>query len=248
MLPFRRQESDSSVPSERFENRNPDGGTRPTFTQSDTRAHAHSGRLSRFLREMHKALLDEVPLHAWSKVLVVDCRDGWGAEEAWRRLGRGYVCGVDPASEMTKMASRLRAVDGQLEFRVWDRERLPFADGHFDIALWAFGFHRRRDPVGVLREIRRVLRPSGHLYLLEADRMSFGGLFALWDYIYRLVDGRHVRYYSGGEIRRLVEAAGFGEVREMKRYERVLSAGKILATALIFQARNRGDTPGRKSR
>lgn len=216
---------------------------RTALTQSDSRAVAHNGRLSRFLRQMHKTLLDEVPLRAWSKVLVVDCRDGWGAEEAWRRLGRGYVCGVDPSSEMTAMAQRLRAVEGQLEFKVWGGGELPFTDAHFDLALWAYGLHRRPDPVGALTEIRRVLRPAGDLYLVEADRRSFGGLFGFWDYLYRLMDDRHVRYYTSGEIQGLMEEAGFAAAHELGRYEKVFSGGKILATGLTIHADKEAERP-----
>ncbi len=203
----------------------------------DRRALAHSGRISRFLRDMYGTLLDEVPLRAWNRVLTVDCRDGWVSEEAWRRLGRGYVCGIDSSPAMVRVASDLREVPGQLEFRTWDGEKLPFPDESFDVVLWVFGIHRCPRPLQVLREVHRVLRSSGDAYLLEADRAGFGGLYAVWDYVYRLLDDGHVRYYTGGELGELLESAGFVEARTIKRYQGILRGGKIFASAVTLRAR-----------
>jgi ubiquinone/menaquinone biosynthesis C-methylase UbiE len=74
-------------------------------------------------------------------------------------------------------------VRGQLEFKFWGGEKLPVPDRSFDRVLSSFAFHRYARPASVLGEMRRVLRDKGRLYLLEPEPKSFGGLYALWDYI-----------------------------------------------------------------
>jgi ubiquinone/menaquinone biosynthesis C-methylase UbiE len=206
-----------------------------TLARYDRRSRSSGDRISSFLREMYGLLLDQVNLRAWNRVLTVECGDGWPAEEAWRRLRRGYVCGIDMSPAMTELASRLRAVSGQLEFKFWSGEKLPFDDGSFDYVLSSFAFHRYARPASVLGEMHRVLKEEGRLYLLEPERRSFGGLYALWDYYHRFTDRGHVRYYAASELLQLVEDAGFGSVKLLQRWERALSGGKLLASAMIVQ-------------
>ena len=194
---------------------------------------------------MYHALLDLARVRAWDRVLVVQSRGGWVSEEALRRLIRGYVCGLDVSAQETKKATRLRGINGKLEFRAWDGRRIPFPDDSFDCVLSSFAFDRFPEPLLILREMWRVLRSKGHIYLLEPDRTSFGGLYALWDYCLRLTEPEHLRYYSASELLRLIERAGFVGGAEVARHEKLLSGGKLLATAVIVRAqRGDGENPG----
>lgn len=203
----------------------------------DRRITTDDARIARFRRDMGHLLLDEAKLRAWSRVLVVECGDGWVAEEAWRRLGRGYVCGADLSDNLMTEAQRVRGVDGELEFRTWDGVTLPFGDGAFDCVLATSALYRHEDPGAVLREALRVLRGDGDIFLLEPDRKSFWGVYKLWDYYFRLTDPNHVRYYSSSELIQLLGQAGFQGVRELRRHEKVISGGKLLATAVVIHAR-----------
>jgi SAM-dependent methyltransferase len=138
---------------------------------------------------------------------------------------------------MTDLARRLRGVEGRLEFKRWDVGTIAFPDEWFDTIITSFAFHRYVNPVATLLEMRRVLRPGGQIYILEPDRMSFGGLFALWDYYFRLTDPGHVRYYTPTAVLRLLQRAGFAGERELDRYQRLLSGGKLLASAVFLNAR-----------
>jgi ubiquinone/menaquinone biosynthesis C-methylase UbiE len=136
---------------------------------------------------------------------------------------------------MTDLAGRLRRVDGQLEFSVWDGQRLPFTDHGFDYVLSSFAFHRYGEPLQALKEMWRVLSPGGTVYVLEPDRKSFGGLYSLWDYYFRLTSPGHVRYYSARELKSLMGRAGFNGAEEVLRSESVLRGGKLLASAVILR-------------
>ena len=51
-----------------------------------------------------------------------------------------------------------------------DALRLPYADAAFDLAMVAYGWRNFGDPLASARELRRVLRPGGHLLILEFFR------------------------------------------------------------------------------
>jgi ubiquinone/menaquinone biosynthesis C-methylase UbiE len=204
-------------------------------------SHKRGDRLTQFRREMYRLFLDHVRIRAWNRVLAVQSRGGWVAEEVSRRMLRGYVCGLDIATSEIESATKLRGVSGRLEFRVWDGGRFPFPDESFDSVLSSFALDRFPQPVSALREMHRVLRPKGRLYLLEPNRSSFHGLYALSDYFFRLVDRGHVRYYSGTEMFAFLREAGFVGGRELERYEKFRSNGKALATAVILEARREAD-------
>jgi ubiquinone/menaquinone biosynthesis C-methylase UbiE len=111
--------------------------------------------------------LDEVRLSAWDRALFTECGDGWLAEEAWRRMAKGYVCGVDQSENRVARANRLRGVPGKLEFRTWDGRHLAMPGGCFDWVVSEFASEPCSGRVLVLEEVRRVLRPGGEVYLLQ---------------------------------------------------------------------------------
>jgi hypothetical protein len=90
----------------------------------------------------------------------------------------------------------------------------------------------------------RVLRPNGSISLLEPDRRSFAGLYALLDYYFRLFDPGHVRYYTASELLALLANTGFVGGRLLERHESLLSGGKVFATAVVIKAQ-RGDSLAR---
>ena len=111
-------------------------------------------------------LLDRLSIRAWERVLFVECRGGRLAEEAWRRMARGYVCGVDRSRRLIATARRLRGVPGKLEFEVWDGRAIPCRD--------------HPEPEALRTELRRVTRPGGRIYLLSTEsagspERDFGG-------------------------------------------------------------------------
>jgi demethylmenaquinone methyltransferase/2-methoxy-6-polyprenyl-1,4-benzoquinol methylase len=54
-----------------------------------------------------------------------------------------------------------------LEFRQGDGLNLPLADGSYDAVTIAFGLRNMADRGRCLCEMRRVLRPGGHVFILE---------------------------------------------------------------------------------
>ena len=88
-------------------------------------------------------------------------------------------------------------------------ERLPFADGAFDLVLCRYSTHHWADPGLALREALRVLKPRGTAAF--ADVVSPGqALLDTWlQTVEVLRDTSHVRNYSTAEWTRMLAEAGF---------------------------------------
>ncbi len=78
------------------------------------------------------------------------------------------ICGLDPAVELQDR-SRARAAAGTLTVRHFtgSAEEIPFASDAFDTVLTTFTLCSIPDVTLALREMRRVLKPSGRLLFAE---------------------------------------------------------------------------------
>jgi demethylmenaquinone methyltransferase/2-methoxy-6-polyprenyl-1,4-benzoquinol methylase len=77
-------------------------------------------------------------------------------------VARAVVCDVSP--RMLEQARRKGLETVQAE-----AEALPFGDAAFDRILLVDAFHHVRDQKATLRELLRVLKPSGRLVIEEPD-------------------------------------------------------------------------------
>ena len=78
------------------------------------------------------------------------------------------IVAIDVSPNMlAKARPRAAAYSGRLELKLMDAERLDFEDASFDQIFTSCTFCSVPDPVRGLRELRRVLRPSGRLSMFE---------------------------------------------------------------------------------
>ncbi len=95
--------------------------------------------------------------------LVLDLGCGHGY---WLRsmTERGFeVVGVEPESERLGEAATAHGAP----VMAGDGARLPLRDGSVSLVWCIHVLHHLHDPVAVLAEVRRVLRPGGHFILAE---------------------------------------------------------------------------------
>lgn len=76
--------------------------------------------------------------------------------------------GIDLSPKMLERAQeRARSLGLSVDLRLGDVQALPFPDDSFDTVISTFVFCSVPNPVDGLREVRRVLKPTGRLLMLE---------------------------------------------------------------------------------
>ena len=152
-----------------------------------------------------------------------------GTLPAWLRLLDtifGYeVSGCNFISSRRPQVHTFPAQDGlpastlQVDPVDVEKERFPYPTAHFDVATCCEVLeHLGRDPMHMLFELNRVLKPGGLLVLTTPNVCSTRSLRAvihgyhpfLWAQFRRNgISDRHSREYTPREVRVLLETAGF---------------------------------------
>ena len=111
---------------------------------------------------------------AWDRVpaggLGLEIGAGTGANFPYYPVG-ARVLATDVSDQMLAQA-RAKPHRNRAPLVACDVQALPFRNGTFDWAAETLVFCEVPDPVAGLRELRRVLKPSGHLVMLEHVRPS----------------------------------------------------------------------------
>jgi SAM-dependent methyltransferase len=102
-----------------------------------------------------------------ARILDVGCSAGLVTAELAARAA--WVVGVDVDAAAVRHAARAHAAP---RFLVASGTQLPFADGAFDAVVCNHVYEHVADPVALMREIRRVLRPDGACYLATGHTLQ----------------------------------------------------------------------------
>lgn len=98
---------------------------------------------------------------------------------SFARAGARYV-GVDGSEEALSLARQRFALEGRRgEFSVADARALPFDDNSFDLAYSHGVLHHIAETETALREMRRVLRPTGTALVMLYHRDSLNYQFTI---------------------------------------------------------------------
>ena len=89
------------------------------------------------------------------------------------------ITGIDISLNMLEIGKekvRKKGFSGKIELIRGDSENIPFGDNSFDVSMVAFGVRNFTDPLKGLIEMRRVIRSTGMILVLEFSKPS-GFLF-----------------------------------------------------------------------
>jgi ubiquinone/menaquinone biosynthesis C-methylase UbiE len=125
--------------------------------------------------------LDRLNLAPAATVLDIGCGTGVLARALALRDGfSGRITGLDQSPVLIEAAQRFAAdegVGGRIDFQVGDVHALGFPDTSFDAVIAHTLVSHVRDPLTVVREAARVVRPGGWVAIFDGDYASwtFGG-------------------------------------------------------------------------
>jgi len=144
---------------------------------------------------------------------------GCGTGLFMRRYGEqgGSAIGLDISRGMVDAA---REQAGWFDYLVGTAEVLPFRDATFDAVSCMLAFSYLGNPAGMLRESFRVLKPGGGIAVSTLARTVITSLVPT---IYRIGERMEIsrigvgdfgeRYYTREEMTRILQEAGFTDVR-----------------------------------
>jgi ubiquinone/menaquinone biosynthesis C-methylase UbiE len=150
-------------------------------------------------------------------ILEVACGRGGFASE----LARAGACvtGCDFSFVAVSVAeTKLRAADKRppVTFVQGDAQNLPFADDSFDLVISCETIEHLPDAPRALREMRRVSRPGGKLFLTTPNYANFMGLYEIYSWFRhpgRKDDQPFDRRQWFPQIRKFVRRAGWTILR-----------------------------------
>jgi SAM-dependent methyltransferase len=160
--------------------------------------HAEADGMARLLAA---AAVDEA-----SSVLDVACGPGIVACALATRAA--HVTGADFTPAMIEQARARQARErlANVDWRVADATRLPFADESFDVVVTRYSFHHMPDPGRALAEMRRVCAPRGRIVV--ADATPTPETQAAYDRMERLRDPSHASALTLEQLRGLAARVG----------------------------------------
>ncbi|MFP4488775.1 MAG: bifunctional demethylmenaquinone methyltransferase/2-methoxy-6-polyprenyl-1,4-benzoquinol methylase UbiE [Bacteroidales bacterium] len=153
------------------------------------------------------------------------------------RLKPVSVTAIDMSQRMLEEARKKiyrKKLNEKIELMVGDSENLPFENDSFDAAMIAFGIRNFEDPDKGLTEMCRVLRKGGVAMILEFSRPEkfpfkniyglyfrrilpfLGSLFSKDKAAYNYLPDSVSRFPEGGEFMKMMENAGFAELKQRR--------------------------------
>lgn len=141
------------------------------------------------------ALFGEAPVAR--NAVDLGCGPGHLAVELASAAPGLHVTGIDLSTPLLTEAQR-RAMEAglahQVDFRTGDAAATSLEDASVDLVISTLSLHHWDDPVVVLDEVARVLRPGGHFLIFDLRRDMIAPFYLLIWFASRFVVPRALRH------------------------------------------------------
>ncbi|MHB1586311.1 MAG: methyltransferase domain-containing protein [Acidiferrobacteraceae bacterium] len=165
--------------------------------------------------------IERLALSGSTQILEVGCGTGAMLRLLVRRddfTGEAY--GVDQCHSFITTAEQLAGIEGagsRLSFQVGDAHHLDFPDASFDVVIAHTLISHVTEPVKVLSEMARVVRPTGAVVIFDGDYASLTYAFA--------------DHSFGHQMDAALASATFNNPRIMRDLPRLLPALRLKVSA-----------------
>jgi 2-polyprenyl-3-methyl-5-hydroxy-6-metoxy-1,4-benzoquinol methylase len=203
---------------------------------SDKRRTRQSGKwLAKISRRLQKPAVE-------IRLLDIGCSSGAFLTTA---MALGFCAeGVEPATQAAQSA-----IQSRLKVHIGTLQEADFPAAHFDAITLFEVIEHIKEPLSLLKECRRIIRPNGVLMIGTGNNASWtaGIMKSRWQYFQIGHHGGHVSFFNPRSIRLLAGRGGFAlqgvETRNVRFYEKgdapavLYRAAKITAELLNIPAR-----------
>jgi len=185
----------------------------------------------------YSQVADEILSHIrQGNILDLGTGPGYLPIEIVKRATDIHITGVDLSRKLIHMAranAQKAGLSSRLYFEVGNSARLRFDDAVFDMVISTGMLHSLKNPVNILKEIKRLLKPGGDAWIYDPanviqyiDRKKWKASLNLREQFFLMIFGllglhKPIAVYRKNDVVPMVEAAGF------KKYEVKEGAGEI---------------------
>jgi len=150
---------------------------------SGFRADFHD-KVSEKMPRMYEELADDITKEIkYGSILDVGTGPGYLPIEIAKRAPKVKITGIDLTDRMIEIAKKKAENAGvvdQVHFEVGDGNKLRFEDNTYDLVISSASSHHWKNPVRVLNECYRVLKPEKEAWIYDFDRNASDEDIRLW--------------------------------------------------------------------
>ena len=179
------------------------------------------------------ALAQKIP-NATLRILDVCVGTANSAIAVAEANNKNQIIGIDLSQDMIAVAeSKIRKLGiHNISIREMDATKMSFEDGEFDIAIISFALHEfdYKLMMSILKEMSRVVRESGTLYIIDYERQEGLIKSLMLSIQLKVFEPVHMPQFLLYDWEEILQGIGF----------RVTSTEKYLFSKLISADRNSG--------
>ncbi len=184
----------------------------------DHLAPKYDNRYRSYLEHTHCRFLDEVEIDPDDAILDLSCGTGLLAKKTLdqHKPVKKLVLNDFSGNMLQKAKERLKDYS-KVTFSNYSADKLGFSDQTFTKIFCLNSFHYYHHQQEVSSECRRVLQPTGKLYILDWNR---SGWFRLVNKLMDLGGKENINTKSASEAKSMLQAADFSVLRQKEwRYK-----------------------------
>lgn len=177
----------------------------PYTVEENLDSEFHRRRIELTVDLLHEAVFS-MPTNM-PEILDLGCGQGHITEKMRQALGFGAFTGIDCSISAIEYA---HSQFPEIDFSVGDAYKNPYASSFFDVVVCNNLWEHVPDPLVLLSQIRRLLKPNGYLIVSTPSRYQLRNLVRiLMGKKVVLMSRHHVTEYTVGQIKEQLTYGGF---------------------------------------
>jgi ubiquinone/menaquinone biosynthesis C-methylase UbiE len=179
-------------------------------------------RLINQAKRLENILFKEIDLNKVKNLIEIGCGVGAQSEILLRRFPSLHLTGVDVSDFQLKKAKDYLNSKGysqeRFRFANEDATNLSFADETFDGAYFCWVLEHVKNPLEILKETKRALKPDAIIYVSEVFNHTFytypfvPSLSLFWNQYNRYQEEHNGDPNMGAKLGNLLQKAGYREI------------------------------------